>query len=290
MTSAALRPDGPAAMIAWGAASDRGARRTLNEDAYVARSPVFVVADGMGGHDAGELASARTVAVLGTRLSGPDVTADDVRGALAEAHRAVQDIVTAPGRAAGTTVSGVVLTEVDGLPYWIVVNLGDSRTYRLSDHGLEQVSVDHSEVQELIDLGEVTVEEAAHHPRRHVVTRALGAGVESETDFWLLPVGLSDRILVCSDGLTGELRDDEVREILLSEPDPQAAADRLVREAVQAGGRDNVTVVVIDVRAVTGQEDSVSVTSPRTVEVDDDTLPGRRTATEPGGVTGGPDS
>lgn len=258
---------------AWGAATDRGLRRSLNEDSFLATAPVFVVADGMGGHDAGELASKRAVEVLRARLAGRAATPEAVNTAMVEANREVQGIAAEPGRAPGTTVSGVVLSAVEGVPYWIVVNLGDSRTYRLAHGALEQISVDHSEVQELIDAGHVTRAEAAHHPRRHVVTRALGAG-EAEVDYWLLPVAANDRILVCSDGLTSELPDAFVAQTLLAESDPQSAAERLVAEAVQAGGRDNVTVVVVDVRGVEGHQDASSLTSPRGHETpDDDTLP-----------------
>lgn len=262
------------AHMAWGAATDRGRRRTLNEDAFLASEPVFIVADGMGGHEAGEVASACVVDVLRERLVGQAVTHEDVNAALEEAHREVQRIEAAPGRGAGTTVSGVVLAEVAGEPYWIVVNLGDSRTYRLARGALEQISVDHSEVQELIEAGTVTRSQAANHPRRHVVTRAIGAAGAVDVDYWLLPIARGDRILVCSDGLTGELPDEVVSATLLAESDPQAAADRLVSDAVAAGGRDNVTVVVVDVRDVDGDEDGTSATTPRGADtVDDDTLP-----------------
>lgn len=258
---------------AWGAATDRGLRRSLNEDAFLAAEPVFVVADGMGGHEAGEVASACVVDVLRSRLVGRPVTPELVHAAIEEAHREVQRIEAEPGRGAGTTVSGVVLAEVTGEPYWIVANLGDSRTYRLAHGDLEQISVDHSEVQELIESGAVTRAEAAHHPRRHVVTRAIGAAGSIDVDYWLLPVGRADRILVCSDGLTGELSDEVVSAILLTEQDPQSAAERLVAEAVHAGGRDNVTVVVVDVRDLDGYEDGSSATAPRGAMLDDDTLP-----------------
>lgn len=259
---------------AWGAATDRGRRRSLNEDAFLASAPVFVVADGMGGHEAGEVASACVVDVLRRRLAGRAVDHELVNAAIEEAHRDVQRIEAEPGRGAGTTVSGVVLAEVAGEPYWIVVNLGDSRTYRLSRGVLEQISVDHSEVQELIDSGAVKRSEASHHPRRHVVTRAIGASGTVDADYWLLPVGRDDRILVCSDGLTGELPDEFVTEALLAESDPQAAAEQLVADAVRAGGRDNVTVIVVDVREIDGYDDASSATTPRDGGVtDDDTLP-----------------
>src|SRR5690606_11443561 len=132
--------------LLWGAATHQGARRKLNEDSYLASGSVFFVADGMGGHDAGEVASAAAVEALRPLVESEVVGADSVRCRVRVAHESVLAIETTPGRGAGTTLTGVALTEQGGEPYWLVVNLGDSRTYRLSDGELEQVSVDHSEV------------------------------------------------------------------------------------------------------------------------------------------------
>ncbi|WP_344246278.1 PP2C family protein-serine/threonine phosphatase [Isoptericola hypogeus] len=262
--------------LLWGAATHQGARRTLNEDAYLASGSVFFVADGMGGHDAGEVASAAAVEALRPLLDSDVVGADAVRCRLRTAHDAVRAIETTPGRGAGTTLTGVVLTGQSGEPYWLVVNLGDSRTYRLADGELEQVSVDHSEVQELVDAGRITRAQAATHPRRHVVTRALGAPEDPDADFWFLPVHAGDRLLVCSDGLTGELTDERIEQVLLAEADPQVAADRLTHEALTAGGRDNITVIVVDATGLTGALES---TAPRDGrgrhEDDEDTVPRR---------------
>jgi protein phosphatase len=133
--------------------------------------------------------------------------------------------------------------------------------------------VDHSEVQELVDAGEISREQAAVHPRRHVVTRALGTGDESEADYWLLPIEEGDRILVCSDGLNGELDDQQIVSILSSQPDPQAAVDELIQAALRSGGRDNVTCIVLDASNVS--HDRGAQTAPRTAAEadDDDTLP-----------------
>ncbi|MFP3714538.1 PP2C family protein-serine/threonine phosphatase [Puerhibacterium sp. TATVAM-FAB25] len=237
-------------VLAWGAATHRGARRPLNEDRYLATSSLFLVADGMGGHEAGEVASATAVDLLeGLGLLGA-VRRGDVAQVLAVANERVRAIATQPGRGAGTTVSGVVLTERDGVPQWLVVNLGDSRTYLMSRGRLEQVSVDHSEVQEMVDAGMITRSEAMTHPRRHVVTRALGSPEAPRPDLWYVPVESHDRVLVCSDGLTSELADERVALVLRETPDPQDAADRLVAEALAAGGRDNITVVVVDAVAL----------------------------------------
>jgi protein phosphatase len=258
--------------LLWGAATHTGARRALNEDAYLAGGSAFFVADGMGGHDAGEVASAAAVAALRPLLADAVVGADAVSSRVRAAHDAVRSIAAAPGRGAGTTLAGTVLTEQEGEPYWLVVNLGDSRTYRLAHGVLEQVSVDHSEVQELVDAGAITADEARRHPRRNVVTRALGAPEDPAPDFWFLPVGASDRLLVCSDGLTTELTDGRVAQVLLDEPDPQAAADRLVAEAVAAGGRDNITVIVIDATGATEPLERTATRASRAGD-DEDTVP-----------------
>ena len=264
--------------LAWGAASHRGARRMLNEDRFLVSRSVFLVADGMGGHEAGEVASATAVDALRPLADLDVVTPDDVRTCLAVAQENVRAIVTDPGRGAGTTLTGVAVAEQDGVPYWLVINVGDSRTYHLSGGRLDQVSVDHSEVQEMVDAGLLTRGEALTHPRRHVVTRALGSRTEPRPDFWYVPIERHDRVLVCSDGLTGELSDERITEILLEHPDPQGAAERLVHEAIVAGGRDNITVVVVDATGVSGDTSGGS-TAPRDREpgsapaIDEDTLP-----------------
>jgi protein phosphatase len=205
----------------------------------------------MGGHEAGEVASALCI----RSLAGIPQVAEDggsITAALLQQYlvRADNSIREATGARAGTTLTGVAIVEQLGMPYWLVMNIGDSRTYRLSMGRLEQITVDHSEVQELVDAGEITPEQATIHPRRHVVTRALGTGDETEADYWLLPVEEGDRLLVCSDGLTGELPDDDIFRILSTVQDPQDAVDALIEAALNSGGRDNVTVIVIDARNV----------------------------------------
>ena len=230
-----------------GYGTDRGLRREMNEDSFLAADPVFAVADGMGGHEAGEIASGicvRTLAEMPQLASGArDATAGLVQEYLLAADESIRE---ATGSRAGTTLSGVVVVEQLGLPYWLVLNIGDSRTYRFRNGNLAQISVDHSEVQELVDAGQISRTEAAVHPRRHVVTRALGTGYETEADYWLVPVEEGDRILVCSDGLNGELDDEQIAGILASEADPQAAVDELIQAALRSGGRDNVTCIVVD--------------------------------------------
>jgi serine/threonine protein phosphatase PrpC len=233
------------------------------------------VADGMGGHEAGEVASGmcvRALAQLPQLATGErTATASQVQHYLDVADESIR---AATGSRAGTTLAGVVVVEQMGIPYWLVLNIGDSRTYRLNQGRLTQVSVDHSEVQELVDTGEITAEQATVHPRRHVVTRALGAGDETEADYWLLPVEEGDRMMVCSDGLNGEISDEQMFDILSTVADPQEAVDQLIQAALRSGGRDNITVIVVDARNVVNG-DVLSTTAQKTVAAaeDEDTLP-----------------
>lgn len=268
----------------WGAASHQGRRRSLNEDGYLATGRVFFVADGMGGHEAGEVASSEALAALSGLADIEQVEPALVEAFLEAAQQRVRAIETESGNAPGTTLTGVLVDEREDVPYWLFVNVGDSRTYILSNGVLSQVSVDHSEVQELVDAGTITMEEARRHPRRNVITRALGAQQDVRADFRYIPVTLHDRVLICSDGLTGELTDEQITTILLEQPDPERAAGHLVNAAIQAGGRDNITVVVVD---VTGVDDQTigSSTAPRAgAEPDEDTLPREEHAARSQGV------
>jgi protein phosphatase len=237
-------------IVATGAATHSGLRRPLNEDSYMASSPLFLVADGMGGHEAGERASATVIDEFARYIGRADLELDDLLDALARARLAVEALSGDGNGRAGTTLSGVVVASVEGMGYWLTVNIGDSRTYRLADGELEQISVDHSVVQELIESGELTAAEAATDRRRNIITRAIGASSTGDADYWLFPAELGDRMLICSDGLTTEVSDARIKQILGSESDPQRAADILVDEAVQAGGRDNITVVIVDAVSV----------------------------------------
>ena len=257
----------------WGAASHQGRRRSLNEDGYLATGRVFFVADGMGGHEAGEVASAEALAALSGLADIDKVEPALVEAFLEIAQQRVRAIETDSGNAPGTTLTGVLVDDREDAPYWLFVNVGDSRTYILSGGVLTQVSEDHSEVQELVDAGTITMDQARIHPRRNVITRALGAQDDVRADFRYIPVTLHDRVLICSDGLTGELTDEQITTILLEQPDPERAAGHLVNAAIQAGGRDNITVVVVDVTGV-DHETLGSSTAPRAgAEMDEDTLP-----------------
>lgn len=248
--------------LRWGACSDTGVRRAVNEDAYLAGTPVFLVADGMGGHTGGAAASLRALdgfrALVGSRTAGVDA----VHAAFTRAVTQVREIGDGPA-APGTTLSGVVVCEQFGIPHWLVLNIGDSRTYRFAGGALEQISIDHSAVQMMVDDGTLSLAEAERHPERHVITRAVGAGSSGLPDYWLFPVGHHDRILICSDGLTKEVPSVVIDGILRAEQTAAGAAQRLVREALERGGRDNVTVVVVDALLADAGDD----------QVDEDTVP-----------------
>ena len=254
--------DGGAVRTSWGSATDRGRVREVNEDALLAYPPVFLVADGMGGHDAGDLASRIAVEEFAQLAGQSSASSDDVHACFARTSSRIRTEFTR-GRQGGTTVAGAAVTEHDGGWYWLVFNVGDSRVYRCSEGALEQVSVDHSVVQELLDSGELTPDAARRHPERHVLTRALGTGEPPEPDYWLLPAGVDDRLLICTDGLTRELSDTEIADVLASVDDPQEASALLVQHALERGGRDNVSAVVVDV-ATTVTPEPTHTTLPRT--------------------------
>lgn len=250
-----------ATLLAWGAATDRGLRRATNEDAYIAEPPLFLVADGMGGHEAGADASHAALEGFRALVGRESLRADDVEAAFRAAVTAV-DALPAHVSRPGTTLAGAAVCEQDGAAYWLVINVGDSRTYRLADGVLEQVSIDHSAVQALVDRGAITAGQAARHPQRNIVTRALGGGSAGVPDYWMLPVTAGDRMLVCSDGLCKEVVDADIHRALTAEPSPQAAATRLVHEALLHGGRDNVTVVVVDVQSLPEPDDEPTLPTP----------------------------
>jgi protein phosphatase len=235
--------------LRWGAVTDTGRVREANEDSILVADPLFVVADGMGGHAAGEVAS--NVAVATLRHAFDDDHPPTTEGIVEAVRQANRDIVRQSLdepelRGMGTTVTGVALTGTDDAVALVVFNVGDSRTYRLHEGELTRVTTDHSYVQELVDRGEITLAEARTHPNRNIVTRALGIDEDIEVDTSEQSAIVGDRYLACSDGLVDELDDDEILDVLTASPEPQEAADELTRRANAAGGRDNVSVIVVD--------------------------------------------
>lgn len=248
-------PGGTEIRLSWAAMTHTGHRREANEDSFVAQPPVFAVADGMGGHAAGDFASAAVVTRL-AEYGGRDVVGTP------ELDRALRMAVQDMGRGAGvtdegsgTTVTGAALGEIAGEPAWLVFNIGDSRVYRLVGGVLEQLTVDHSVVQELVDAGQITREEADTHPHSNVITRAVGFHEAPLPDYRAIAVEPGMRLLICSDGLTKELTSYGIRHFLLANPKAEAAGRALLDAALGNGGRDNVTVVVVDVDGVTPAAD-----------------------------------
>ncbi|HWU59707.1 MAG TPA: protein phosphatase 2C domain-containing protein [Microbacteriaceae bacterium] len=233
--------------LGWAALSDKGYRRAVNEDSVLARSPLFAVADGMGGHTAGDFASAAVVTRLAEQVGEDFVESAQLSDAL---RAAVDDMGRGVGQTdlgTGTTVTGIALSMVDGAPCWLVYNIGDSRTYQLLDGVLTQLTVDHSIVQELLDAGAITPAEAEVHPHSNVITRAVGFNEDPVPDFSYIPVVAGARLLVCSDGLTKELTEHGIRHFLVEGETALDAAGSLMDAALGNGGRDNVTVIVVDV-------------------------------------------
>lgn len=237
--------------LSWGAATHVGMVRQQNEDAFVAQANVFAVADGMGGHNAGEVASALAVDGLRRAAATGFSAAEGLVAAINTANTTIHEASggLSEQRGMGTTLTALVpLVAADGEPQRVVVaNVGDSRIYLWRGGELKQVSADHSYVQELLSEGLITAAEARTHPRRNIVTRALGIEGDVNADSWVLPMVMGDRYVLCSDGLVDEVDDEEIAAILRASTNPQVAADHLVRVANDHGGRDNTTVVVVDI-------------------------------------------
>lgn len=232
----------------WGTCTDVGMVRQQNEDSFFAEENLFVVADGMGGHNAGEVASALAVTTLkaAARLGIDDaeVFRDVVQQANSAIYTASLDDSTQSGM--GTTL--IAMSIVQGIePLVLVANVGDSRAYLWRGGALTRLSVDHSYVQELVNEGIITPEEARVHPRRNIVTRALGIDRSVMVDVFTYMVRTGDRVVLCSDGLVDEVADAEIIKVLGQHSDPQDTAEALVMVANTNGGRDNTTVVVVDV-------------------------------------------
>jgi PPM family protein phosphatase len=251
--------------------TDVGRQRTANEDSLVVQPPLFAVADGMGGAKAGEVASAVAVqAVEGARESGEPAEAQ-LAGIVRDANRRIYDLAVADEsrRGMGTTLT---LAKVHGDEVSLA-HVGDSRAYRLRDGELSQLTRDHSLVAELERSGQITAEAAEHHPQRSIITRALGPEPDVEVDTYTLAGREGDVFLICSDGLTSMISDDEVGSIVRSASTLDEAADALVRAANQSGGKDNITVILFRL----GEGDPA--TAPATTErppADDDTVVGLR--------------
>lgn len=230
--------------ITFGSRTDIGCVRKHNEDSLIVAPPLFAVADGMGGHAAGEVAS--EIAVNTLAKYAPDYPDSEALGnAIIKANReviaAAQDGRGREGM--GTTMTAAIL-EGERL---VIAQVGDSRAYLLHQNKLQQLTRDHSLMADMIEAGQLTSEEARTHPNRSVITRALGSDIGMLADLYEINVETGDRLLLCSDGLSSMISDEDIEEVLTRIGDPQRCANMLVNKAIAAGGHDNITVIVVDV-------------------------------------------
>lgn len=246
-------------VLSWYGATDVGLRREVNQDSYVSIPPMFAVADGMGGHAAGEIASEAVVRRLAELGGKSCVSHADFEAALDDAIEDIELNVGETELGTGTTVTGLILGSDVEEPTWTVFNVGDSRVYQLFKGAFSQLTVDHSVVQHLIDTGQITAEEAEIHPHANVITRAVGLGEDPVADYSRLALIPGQRLLICSDGLTKELTDVGIQHYLSEAATAREAAETLVSAALGNLGRDNVTVLVIDVHSVGDLHDTVEV-------------------------------
>jgi serine/threonine protein phosphatase PrpC len=247
--------------LAWGGASDVGRVRQGNEDALLAEHGVFVVADGMGGHNAGEVASELAVTTLRSALRDSVTSTEQLRELVQQANTTIYtaSLDDSTQRGMGTTLTALVM--IPGITDRVLVaNVGDSRTYVLRDGVVSRITTDHSYVQELVNEGVITADDARKHPQKNIVTRALGIDRYVAVDVFSHDMRTGDRFLLCSDGLVDEVTDIEITSILSNNANAADAANALVTAANDAGGRDNTTVVVVDV--LTADDTSFTPTAP----------------------------
>lgn len=266
--------------LEWAVRCSVGRVRETNEDAAIALPGKYLLADGMGGHDSGELASEAALLTLAAAESAGELieTQKALIDLLDEAQTRISEIETSSDRRAGTTTTGALLVTVEGEPHWLILNIGDSRTYRYQHGTLQQLTRDHSQVQDFIDAGFLTPEDARTDPRRNVITRALGAGmIDPVADYFSTVALPGDILLMCSDGLTGELPDEEIARILADAEGAEQAADDLVEAALELGAHDNVTVIVVEVH------DSVATVGMPVIDEDETIDDGARGADDTAG-------
>ena len=235
---------GTTTSLMWGARSDVGCVRSHNEDSYLVQSPLFCVCDGMGGHAAGEVASSiavETIAKTAPKAADPALLAASVEAANAAIIEAAVNGMGKPGMGCTATAA-----YIDGATL-AIAHVGDSRAYILHEGTLIRVTRDHSYVEELVEAGEITADEARVHPNRSVITRALGSDPLMYADHFQLSIEEGDRLILCSDGLSSMVSDGDIERIAAQSGTAQVCTDNLVDAALAAGGSDNVTVIVVDV-------------------------------------------
>src|SRR4051812_46796948 len=268
------------------ARTDTGRQRPANEDSYWVGNPLFVLADGMGGAQAGEVASQTAVEVFtGGLPDGPGSHEERLAGLVGRANARIHELAQSDDAHAGmgTTLTAAYVGEDD----LAIAHVGDSRLYVLRDGELQQLTDDHSLVGELVRRGQISAEEAEDHPQRSIITRALGIEDEVVVDHRTWPVRDGDVFLICSDGLTGMVADERVAEIIRDAPSLNQAAQLLIQAANDAGGRDNITPILFRVEdgtrgagSLVGQETRAGGAAPPPAEA--------RRAVPPGGPVPAP--
>ncbi|WP_308291629.1 protein phosphatase 2C domain-containing protein [Microbacterium sp. G2-8] len=239
-------PDGASLTLRWAGSTDAGHKRDNNQDSFLTVFPMFVVADGMGGHVGGEIASQSVVSRLEHVAEQGVVTPAAIDEALTYAVQDIADHPDATDEGTGTTLTGVYLDPTDDGASVVAMNIGDSRVYLQRGDQLMQVTTDHSLVQELVTAGRLSEEEAETHPYSNVITRAVGPTEAVSPDYVRIDVQQGDRYVVCSDGLTKELTDYGILHFLHENADPADAVVAMMKAALDNGGRDNVSIIVVD--------------------------------------------
>ncbi|RYE75391.1 MAG: serine/threonine-protein phosphatase, partial [Myxococcales bacterium] len=267
------QPETRATVLEYAAATHVGQVRSVNEDTFLVGPPVFVVADGMGGYARGDVASTLVVEAFEALVGRSDLAVADLTGCIDTARAAISALDEGDGPPGSTVVAAAYVVE-SGHGYWLIAHEGDSRAYVWRKGSLQQITRDHSVVQELIDAGELNAEQARSHHERHVITRAVGALPDSLPEFSLVPVEPDTRLLLCSDGLTGELSETSIALLLEAASGAQEAVDSLVRAGVDAGGHDNVTALVVEVVRMADDATVDTLGSPD--DFRSDTLPSAR--------------
>ena len=245
-------PNGVALALRWAGVTDPGRKRENNQDAFLASYPMFIVADGMGGHIGGEIASQSVVNRLSALAEAGEIQPSGIDEALALAVADIADHPETTDEGTGTTLTGIYIDTDEDVPSVVAMNVGDSRVYLQRGDQLMQVTTDHSLVQELVAAGRLSEEEAETHPYSNVITRAVGPTERVSPDYVRIDIQQGDRNVICSDGLTKELTDYGILHFLHEHADPGDATAAMMAAALENGGRDNVSIVIVDVLSFDG--------------------------------------
>jgi protein phosphatase len=250
-----------------GVRSDVGRVRRQNEDNFIVGKRIWAVADGMGGQAAGAVASSIVIEQLENCDNTAILSPDDIIQAVTTINRAILSYgrVNEAAEGLGSTICGLARIQLAQAEHWAVFHIGDSRVYRYVDGHLTRQTVDHSEVEELVQAGQIDPDQARSHPKRNVLTRSLGQFPPPRPDILILPPIPGEVFVICSDGLTGEVSDAEIGAVLAKMSDPDDAAEQLLELALANGGCDNITIIVLRVTPSTDPQTIVSESAEDTI-------------------------